>query len=403
MSWRDRFTGTGSFRGAAFDIQESPAQFGRRNQLHEYPQRDTPWSEDLGRKARQWTIEAVVIGEDYDLARDALIKALETAGPGALVHPYLGTVQATVGQCQVVDSTAHGGMATFSMPFTEAGVDTEPAATPDTGTAANLAAANVQAASAASVTANLDVTQGEAFVGQAGSDLLGSMGQTIGGALAAVQPFLADPFSTQRQVAAIAAGGVALLTQPAALVAGVFGAIAGVGDLATYSDDAIGQLGAMISFGAGLPPVIGSTPSRLAQATNQTTLVNLVRCAAAAATVNQVAQSVFSSYDEAAAVRDPLADQLDALATLIADGGEDNLAASIDALRLAMVRDVTARGASLARLYAYTPAACEPAVVIAQRLYGDASFADDIVARNAVDAPLFIPGGAPIEVINVAV
>jgi len=403
MSWRDRFTGEGSFRGVPFSIQESPAQFGRRNQLHEYPQRDTPWSEDLGRKARQWSIEAVVIGDDYDLARNALIAAIEAPGAGTLVHPYLGSVQATVGVCQVLDSTAAGGMATFSMPFTEAGVDTEPAATPDTGTAAIAAAADVQTASAASVAANLNVSSTEAFVGDAASGLLGSIGQTIGQALAAVQPFASDAFAIEQQVAAISADGVGLLTNPPALVAGVFTAVAGVGDLAAYSDDAIAQLSGMIGFGAALPAVVGSTPSRLAQAANQTALVQLIQCAAAAAVVSQVAQTDFSSYDEAVGVRDPLADQLDTLATAIADGGDDNLATSIDALRLAMVRDVTARGASLASLYAYIPSVTEPAVVIAQRLYGDASFADDIIARNVIDAPLFVPGGVAIEVLNVAV
>ena len=41
-----------SFRGVPFVVQEGTSHFGRRNQIHEYPFRDTPWVEDLGQQAR---------------------------------------------------------------------------------------------------------------------------------------------------------------------------------------------------------------------------------------------------------------------------------------------------------------------------------------------------------------
>jgi len=65
-----------------------------------------------------------------------------------------------------------------------------------------------------------------------------------------------------------------------------------------------------------------------------------------------------------------------------------------------VIQDVTARGGSLAHLYAYTPAQTEPALVIAQRLYGDPTRAGEIVARNAVIHPLFVPGGQALEVLG---
>src|SRR4051812_41658896 len=131
MSWRDRLQ-SGSYRGAPFLIQESRGAFGRRNKTHEYPGRDTPWNEDLGKAADRWSIDCLVIGDDYDSARDALIAALKAKGAATLVHPYLGRVQASVdGQFQVTDSTLAGGMATFSIQFVEAGADTAPAASVD--------------------------------------------------------------------------------------------------------------------------------------------------------------------------------------------------------------------------------------------------------------------------------
>jgi len=41
-----------------------------------------------------------------------------------------------------------------------------------------------------------------------------------------------------------------------------------------------------------------------------------------------------------------------------------------------------------------------PAIVLAYRLYGDAERADEIVARNRVRHPGFVPGGQPLEVLS---
>jgi prophage DNA circulation protein len=399
MTWSDRFQ-EGSFRGVPFLITSAPRQIGRRQEMHEYPGRDTPWTEDLGRSGRRWQIECFVIGPDYDLARNALEAALEKPGPGTLIHPYLGTLQASAGVATVVDSTAEGGMASFSIPFLEAGVDAQPSVTPDTGVAAGAAAASVRTASLNNVGANLTIPGSESFITPSALSVLSSAATAIRLGIAAVNGDPLAAFGLLQQVAGL--GGAGALADVGSLVGTVFDVVAGISDVAAASGPALVQLTGLIDFGASLPAVPLTTPSRIVQAGNQTALVLLVQCAAAAAAVNTVAGTTFSSYDEAAGVRDPLADQLDGLATAISVSGDDALAAAMDALRLAMVVDVTARGASLARLYSYTPATTEPALVIAQRLYGDAAQADDIIARNAPPRPAFMTGGLPIQVLNVA-
>jgi prophage DNA circulation protein len=414
MSWTDRFK-EGSFRGAPFLIEEAPSTFGRRNQVHEYPQRDTPWTEDLGRAARRWSIECIVIGADYDVARDALIAAMEAKGPGTLIHPYLGTVTAcleTPGT--VTDSTSHGGMARFSLAFVEAGMDTVPASTPDTQAKATAAAAALKTASAASAVKKLSILGQAANVVASAQHVLAQVKARISSALAGVQAVATGLTAVEQGVQGLVTGSLGLLQAPAALVDQVFTAVAGVGNLATYAEDALGQLfgplggsstgappAGLLGFGSSLAPVLGSTPSQLTTAENQLVLGQVVAVAAAAAAVTVVAEMDFTSYDDAVSIRDPLAAALDDLAVSIADGGDDDLARAVDDLRLAMVADVTARGASLARLYKYTPATTEPAVVIAQRLYGDGSRADDIIARNpAIQNPGFVAGGVAIEVLT---
>lgn len=89
MAWRDELQ-PGSFRGIPFLIDTASTQAGRRIALHQYPLRNTPYAEDLGRQARGFRVQCLVVGPDYMHGRDALIDACETAGPGTLIHPYYG-------------------------------------------------------------------------------------------------------------------------------------------------------------------------------------------------------------------------------------------------------------------------------------------------------------------------
>ena len=89
MTWRDEYE-IGSFRGATFRTAGHERSGGRRIAIHEFPSRDEPLVEDLGRKARQFSIECHVIGAEYRGAREALLTALEDEGPGLLIHPWHG-------------------------------------------------------------------------------------------------------------------------------------------------------------------------------------------------------------------------------------------------------------------------------------------------------------------------
>ena len=140
MAWRDRLL-PGSFRFARFHIQSHEAEAaGRRAHVHEYPGRDEPYAEDLGRRARGFEVEAYVVGPDYMLDRDALLAACDAAGPGTLVHPYLGTRRVLCIGCKVSESTRQGGMSRFSLTFAEAGRNRHPSSLLDTGAAAIEAA-----------------------------------------------------------------------------------------------------------------------------------------------------------------------------------------------------------------------------------------------------------------------
>ncbi|WP_047248197.1 DNA circularization protein [Chromobacterium subtsugae] len=88
-----------SFRGVRFDCLKSQDSAQRDQAMHEYPYKDGADVEDLGRKARKVTLNAMFWGEGYQDRLREFVAALDAAGPGELVHPVFGSMS----QAQVLD------------------------------------------------------------------------------------------------------------------------------------------------------------------------------------------------------------------------------------------------------------------------------------------------------------
>lgn len=158
-----------SFRGAAFAVEEDAGAVGRRGRTHEYPFRDTPYDEDLGRRARRYAFKAFVIGDDADAQRDALIAAIEAKGPGQLVHPSLGRIQVAVDKnqpCAYRERWDNLRVIEFDLAFVEPGQDLYPTSALNTQTGSDTAASGIgQAADQdlADGTANPNAAQAQAI------------------------------------------------------------------------------------------------------------------------------------------------------------------------------------------------------------------------------------------------
>ena len=121
MSWIDKLQDA-SLRGIPFKVEEDEATFGRRVQVHEYPNRDKPWAEDLGRATRRFSIQAYLIGDDFFEQRNRLIEAIEKPGACTLVHPFYGEMTITVDDAvRISHSLSEGRMCRVSFSFIEAG------------------------------------------------------------------------------------------------------------------------------------------------------------------------------------------------------------------------------------------------------------------------------------------
>jgi len=122
MSWRDNLLDA-SYKGVSFYIKEHSYDFGRRTELKQFPNNDSPSLQDFGQDASEITVDAYVIANssnefDYFETRDALINAFNEIGVGELVHPYLGTMQVyPLGRARMRETTKEGGIAYFTMRF----------------------------------------------------------------------------------------------------------------------------------------------------------------------------------------------------------------------------------------------------------------------------------------------
>jgi hypothetical protein len=144
--WRDGLV-LASFRGVYFHVETSGRQSGRRTVLHQYPKRNLPYAEDMGREAVHWSFTAYILLNDKKLHgrngpyanlidhRNKLLVALEQDEPGDLVHPSLsmsydggqegasagGPMLVMVERYSISESRQKGGYYELDMAFVEAG------------------------------------------------------------------------------------------------------------------------------------------------------------------------------------------------------------------------------------------------------------------------------------------
>jgi prophage DNA circulation protein len=371
-----------SFRGAPFEVESRELAGGRRLARHEYPLRDTPFAEDLGRKAREYPVEAFIVeGRRYSYAqaRDALIDALNGKGPGTLIHPSLGEMTVAVDSFRLKESSREGGYCTFSITFVEAGQAENPGSAQNT---AQIGAARAAAARSASLDAFLAryialpqwLEQGIFYVNNA---------------ISLVCECMALPQALLAYGSAVVNG---LLLKPSALA----GALGGL-----FPAETLSGAGARHYDFAPLAPVFAAaydpyfitpdpfvSPGPLLAA--QIATQGVISAAWAAMLTD------FATADEALAMREAVLSGIDAAA----DYAPDSLFGPLSDLRLATAVDLTTRGAQLPRISHVELSAAQPALVAAYTVYGDAGRDLEIVARNGVRHPGRVPGGVPLEVLS---
>lgn len=398
MAWRDELL-QGSFRGVEFHLDGHEGEIGRRVAVHEFPGRDKPLTEDLGRKARVFSVDAFVMGADYMAQRNALMQAVEQAGPGELVHPYLGRMRATVVDCKVSETTKAGGMARFAIKFIDAsGADFKVVAVSTPDQVAAKAVVAFESANAA-FQAKYNTAKRPDVVARGAAGALGGLAGAVAAAASTVRAELAPLAELQRQVDDVRAAVGTLVYAPASVAQAAAGMVQQlVRSVANGPADALSLAKTLWRFGSlRLAPSYGSVTAAAA-ASNAVEFAVFVRAAAVTEAARALAKVGFDSYDAAAAQREEFGAVVDELLDATTD---DATFDAMRGLRAEVLRDISARGAVLARLARVTLQEVQPVMVVAQQVWGDGGRGDEVMGRNAarVMHPLFAPTGVALEVL----
>jgi prophage DNA circulation protein len=135
--WRDQLL-PATFAGAQFHCEANSREGGQRLVVHEFPKRDLPYAEAMGRRAMEFTIRGYTIAypkdtalplyrRDYRIARDQLINKLDGGLPGILQLPTQAPMWVACGRYRMTEEERFGGYCVIDMSFIEYGKTQNPA------------------------------------------------------------------------------------------------------------------------------------------------------------------------------------------------------------------------------------------------------------------------------------
>jgi len=387
-----------SFRGVAFFVDDAAKEFGPRTVSHGMTLRTEPVHEFLGALPESFTIEALLYGDDLDAQSRVFDAALTEQATGRLIHPLYGELDAVViGPVRSSLSTREGRVLRYSIPFQRAGGDASPTTRVDTAARVGSAAALAKTAVLDEFTNAFAVAGQHALVLDAARASLASVTSTVLGQFRgwAATSIVA---SATASFARLANAPEVLLASPANLAAELYGFVQG-GAASASGANLLLSLAAPAAISLPSSPV--TTPARVRAAGNDAALVQLARAAAIIEAVAAGTAEGWESREEAEAWRN---DAGDLLATISESAATETTWKRMADLRAAVTRDVAVRALPLPRLRTTVPAQTESSLLIAYRLDGDDlttifDRAAEIVTRNRIRHPGFVPGGRALEVL----
>ena len=392
------------FRGIPLEILGSSRGGGRRLDVHEFGKREKPWAEDMGRAARSFSVRGIVIGSDHDLDGEKLEKAFEKNGPGELILPHRAPISVAVRSYQFEEPERETRLQRFNVEFVEAGVPAIPGARKNTSgnvkTRGEKAVAETRSRFA-EVFSISNETEGSIIrIGDVATASTVTV-STEFDALKSTTEILEDVAATADSVSELSSRMSQTLINPFVSAGQFQNAIDQILDLPFAPIKVFRELSSVSTFGTDLVDPGTSSFARRRFKTNQDAIVALARETGTIARARALADVKLESSTDAAALRDEIAAELDVLIVTASDALADNVVAALRALRTATIRDLDTRGARLPARVIYEPQSITPAIVVAQRLYGDPERDAEIVSRNraAVPNPGRIYFGTDLEVL----
>lgn len=399
-----------TFCGVPFEVRSSDVTVGRRVTVFEYPQRDIPFTEDLGRAARYITIAAFVTGDDYVEKMNALVEKLETKGSGELIHPWLGKMEVTPTSTSQISYTARLRIAEVTITFVESGKFKFPTKEEDTKKAAMDSGNALQDAAKKKLIDSLGfIKDAQDFVKAA---LSGNLNKILN--IPGIST-IAEVFEVATAVADLASDALTLISTDPKVFANKMANALGLGGWSTtvaawrgvarQIKGIVGHDDLNSSKSSSLDTktdayTIAKTTEAIQSFVRQIEISNAIGAASLIGTeldrIDETQEVQVMAYDEMISVRDDILAMIDEEMLKTED---DEIFQCLANARSAVWNDMTRRAEDQARLISFTPPEVMPALVIAYDYYGDAKRDLEIVQRNNIRRPGFVPT-APLKLMS---
>jgi len=398
-----------SFRGAHFWVDRDQVQTGRRLVVHEFPHRNTPYIEDLGRSANRISVTAYIASDNLLREGDRLFKACSQGGAATLQLPE-ERLKAHCESCERAWDKDKQGFLAFSLQFWREGSGSGPFPAPYLQRLTFSAAAAVTTAVGQYLAATVSTVGRAGFVRDAAADDIRNIAAELSAVREALpldtakEPVIVravqDIYDDAETLAAIGSVGNAFaadsfVTQQrgdeatAELAERIAGVVGGMRESASANDVAVAL--APLTEPASPDTVVARTLSRRIQVANSTAIALALRLTALAQWAVAVTDIEYRDRRTAIQARADLAERFDA--ALEALEGPTAYAAYV---ALSEVRDnaiqyFTRLLTDLAPVQIFETYASMPSLWWANRLYADASRAEELAARNRALHASFMP------------
>ena len=409
-----------SFRAVPFAVLGSGGETGRKQAVHRYPYRDGVYVEDLGRRGRLYHIRGFVTGATAAAQRDLLVMATETAGPGLLIHPTIGVIKASCMNFAWAEPDGIMGRIDVSFDFLEQKDLLGSTIKLALDAAAAAAAIVVQEVSSSSYakTATMALAVGQSVVAAAqavAQDWGNKASHAVHSPMAIASAISVLPGNNGRyaagnstvvdNTATVSTVLADLTTSRVALTAAIedLGAGTSANTLAsaalnvaelvrTSMSDPGAQLAALLSLATfGVEAVTTLAPIGAAIATARAATAAMCQQMALASIALACADWNPTSSEQAEALRQLVAEKMDAAATTAADAGYTDVWKALRDLRSSLTAFLAQQASQLPDQITVTRNGPVPALVLAQQLYADGSRSDDLITRANPVHPAFMP------------
>lgn len=391
MSWLDRYR-QASFRNVNFYVQSHALEGGRRATIFEYPNNDNFTFQDFGKKSRTYTVEGYIVGEDYDIDRNRLIEALEKTDPGKLVHPYLGILIVKPLNYRLRETAGEGRVVRCSMVFSQASTEIIQVETENTQieviSSRTLALEKINEVFIAgyaiakkpyavinnaqeTITVGVEAIQAAKTIYDVSSDFQYEVQRMLDD----VATLVGDADELNERTMNLLTFGTLSTDDPPATVENARKQFDNLLSLFTF--------GPVLNFGVGDPSLVYSN--------------SIVR-AAIAVCGGLISTMEFTSFDDAKYVQTLLFEKIDEI--LLAPETEDDVFTALRDLRTRVANDIESRAADLSRISFVKLPDFLPAVALSYDLYGTIDKEQEIIDRNKLTNPAFVPANRMIEILS---